>query len=87
MRAGRRTARLGLRDRRPGWRLEIVLATGAGGGTVAGVPVGAPLRTGGCSRVTGTRWGTATAARDRARVPRSNRARRPDGTDGQVVAR
>lgn len=73
MRAARRTALLGLglRDRRSGWPLEMVLAAAAAGWTVLEVPVDYRPRAGGRSKVTGTWRGTATAVRDMSRVLRA----------------
>lgn len=54
---------LGLRDRRSGWPLEMVLKAAAAGWNIAEVPV--PLRArSGRSKVTGTVRGTAQAIRD-----------------------
>ena len=54
---------LGLRDRRSGWPLEMVLRAAAAGWTIAEVPV--PLRgRSGRSKVTGTLRGTVQAIRD-----------------------
>jgi glycosyltransferase involved in cell wall biosynthesis len=71
MRAARREAllALGLRDRRFGWPLEMVLRAAAAGWTVREVPVSARPRAG-RSKVTGTVRGTARAVRDMAAVLR-----------------
>jgi glycosyltransferase involved in cell wall biosynthesis len=69
MRAARREPllALGLRDRRFGWPLEMVLRAAAAGWRVAEVPV-AYLPRVGRSKVTGTLRGTVRAAGDMARV-------------------
>ncbi len=54
---------LGLRDRRSGWPLEMVLAAGSAGWTVDEVPV-PYLRRAGRSKVTGTVAGTLRAVKD-----------------------
>jgi glycosyltransferase involved in cell wall biosynthesis len=71
MRAARRQAllELGLRDRRSGWPLEMVLAAAAAGWTVDEVDVAYRARTG-KSKVTGTLRGTARAVYDMTRVLR-----------------
>ena len=71
MRAARRTdlLALGLRDRRFGWPLEMVLRAAAAGWRVAEVPVAYRARTG-RSKVTGTVRGTMRAVRDMAGVLR-----------------
>jgi glycosyltransferase involved in cell wall biosynthesis len=69
MRAGRRDAllALGLRDRRFGWPLEMVVRAAEAGWTIREVPVGhLPRR--GRSKVTGTVRGTLCAVRDMAAV-------------------
>ena len=68
MRAARRRALLdlGLRDRRFGWPLEMVLRAAAAGWTIDEVPVPYTPRTG-RSKVTGTLLGTLRATRDMAR--------------------
>ncbi len=58
---------LGIRDRRFGWPLEMVLLAAAAGWRVAEVPV-LYRRRQGRSKVTGTVRGTARAFRDMARV-------------------
>jgi glycosyltransferase involved in cell wall biosynthesis len=58
---------LGIRDRRFGWPLEMVLRAAAAGWRVGGVPVGYGARSG-RSKVTGTLLGTARAVRDMSRV-------------------
>lgn len=65
MRAARRTAllALGLRDRRSGWPLEMVLRAERAGWRVTETPVAFRPRTG-RSKVTGTVRGTAQAVRD-----------------------
>ena len=71
MRAARRDAlvALGLRDRRFGWPLEMVVRAAHAGWRVREVPVPyAPRR--GRSKVTGTARGTARAVRDMAAVLR-----------------
>jgi glycosyltransferase involved in cell wall biosynthesis len=69
MRAARRDAllALGIRDRRFGWPLEMVLRAAAAGWRIAEVPVPYRPRTG-RSKVTGTLLGTARATRDMARL-------------------
>jgi dTDP-L-rhamnose 4-epimerase len=71
MRAARRQAllELGVRDRRSGWPLEMVLAAAAAGWTVDEVDVAYRARTG-RSKVTGTVRGTARAVYDMSRVLR-----------------
>lgn len=66
MRAARRDGllELGLRDRRFGWPLEMVLKASAAGWTVAEVPVPYLARRGGRSKVTGTLRGTTRAIKD-----------------------
>jgi dTDP-L-rhamnose 4-epimerase len=68
MRAARRGGLLdlGLRDRRFGWPLEMVLRAAAAGWTIDEVPVPYTPRTG-RSKVTGTLLGTLRATRDMAR--------------------
>ena len=67
MRAGRAQALrdLGIRDRRFGWPLEMVLRAAVAGWAVEEVPVPYSPRTG-RSKVTGTVSGTARAVRDMA---------------------
>jgi glycosyltransferase involved in cell wall biosynthesis len=67
MRASRRVAlvQLGLRDRRFGWPLEMVLRAAAAGWRVEEVEVGYRPRAG-RSKVTGTLRGSARAVRDMA---------------------
>jgi glycosyltransferase involved in cell wall biosynthesis len=67
MRAARRVAllELGVRDRRFGWPLEMVLRAAAAGWTIGEVEVGYRARAG-RSKVTGTVRGTARAVRDMA---------------------
>ena len=67
MRAARRQPllELGIRDRRFGWPLEMVLRAAAADWTVREVPVGYRARAG-RSKVTGTVRGTARAVRDMA---------------------
>lgn len=69
MRAARRRplVELGIRDRRFGWPLEMVLLAARAGWAVGEVEVGYRPRTG-RSKVTGTLRGTARAARDMVRV-------------------
>jgi glycosyltransferase involved in cell wall biosynthesis len=69
MRAARRDAllALGLRDRRFGWPLEMVLRASAAGWRIEEVPVPYAARSG-RSKVTGTVRGTVRAARDMAKV-------------------
>jgi len=71
MRAARREPllALGLRDRRFGWPLEMVLRAAEAGWRIAEVPVEYRARSG-RSKVTGTVGGTARAAWDMARVLR-----------------
>jgi hypothetical protein len=71
MRAARREAllALGVRDRRFGWPLEMVLRAADAGWTVREVPVAYRPRAG-RSKVTGTVRGTARAVRDMAAVLR-----------------
>ncbi len=57
---------LGLRDRRFGWPLEMVLRAAAEGWRVREVPVDYSERGGGRSKVTGTVRGTARTVRDMA---------------------
>ena len=72
MRAARRDAlvALGIRDRRFGWPLEMVLRAAAAGWSIEEVPIPYRPRTGGTSKVTGTVLGTARATRDMARLLR-----------------
>lgn len=69
IRAARRQAllELGLRDRRFGWPLEMVMRAASAGWRIDEVPVGYAPRVG-RSKVTGTLRGTARATRDMARV-------------------
>jgi glycosyltransferase involved in cell wall biosynthesis len=69
MRAARRESvlALGLRDRRSGWPLEMVLLAGRAGWRIEEVPVGYRPRLG-RSKVTGTVAGTARAVRDMSRL-------------------
>lgn len=60
---------LGLRDRRSGWPLEMVLRAAEEKWRISEVPVPYLVRTG-RSKVTGTVRGTARAVRDMARVMR-----------------
>ena len=71
MRAARREAllALGLRDRRFGWPLEMVVLAAEAGWRVREIPVPYRVRTG-RSKVTGTVRGTARTVRDMARVLR-----------------
>jgi glycosyltransferase involved in cell wall biosynthesis len=71
MRAARREPllALGIRDRRFGWPLEMVLRAGAAGWAIEEVDVGYHPRAG-RSKVTGTIRGTARAVRDMAAVLR-----------------
>jgi len=71
MRAAPRQALLdlGLRDRRFGWPLEMVLRASAAGWTIREVPVSYHPRDG-RSKVTGTVRGTARAIRDMTRLLR-----------------
>jgi glycosyltransferase involved in cell wall biosynthesis len=71
MRAARRDPllALGVRDRRFGWPLEMVLRAALAGWTVREVPVGYRPRAG-RSKVTGTVRGTTRAIRDMAAVLR-----------------
>lgn len=74
IRAARRQALLdlGLRDRRFGWPLEMVMRAAASGWRIEEVPVGYAPRVG-RSKVTGTVRGTIRATQDMARVARSLR--------------
>ena len=56
---------LGIRDRRFGWPLEMVLRAAAGGWRIEEIPVAYRARSG-RSKVTGTVRGTARAVRDMA---------------------
>lgn len=69
MRAARRAALLdlGLRDRRFGWPLEMVLAAQRAGWRIEEVPITYRPRVG-TSKVTGTARGTARAIRDMSRI-------------------
>ncbi len=69
MRAARRDGLLGLgiRDRRFGWPLEMVLRAAEAGWHIEELPVPYRPRTG-RSKVTGTVFGTARATRDMARL-------------------
>jgi glycosyltransferase involved in cell wall biosynthesis len=71
MRAARRAAvlELGIRDRRFGWPLEMVLRAAHAGWTIQEVPVGHHPRAG-RSKVTGTLRGSVRAATDMAAVLR-----------------
>jgi glycosyltransferase involved in cell wall biosynthesis len=70
MRAARRVGllALGIRDRRFGWPLEMVLRAAAAGWRVAEVPVRYAPRAGGRSKVTGSVRGSVRAVRDMAAV-------------------
>jgi len=72
MRAASRTGllELGMRDRRSGWPLEMVLRAGTAGWRVAEVPVAYRARAG-RSKVTGTVGGTLRAVRDMRRQLRA----------------
>jgi hypothetical protein len=72
MRATRRSdlLALGLRDRRFGWPLEMVVRALEDGWRVIEVPVSYRARSGGRSKVTGTVRGTVRAVRDMGRVLR-----------------
>ena len=72
MRAARREAllALGLRDRRFGWPLEMVLRAADEGWRIDEVPVSYRRREGGRSKVTGTVRGTARTVRDMSRAMR-----------------
>jgi glycosyltransferase involved in cell wall biosynthesis len=59
---------LGLRDRRFGWPLEMVLRASAEGWTVGEVPVAYRARVGGESKVSGSLRGSWRAVRDMRRV-------------------
>ncbi len=69
MRAAHRTdlLALGLRDRRFGWPLEMVVRAAAAGWRIQGVPVPYRARSG-RSKVTGTVRGTARAIRDMSAI-------------------
>lgn len=73
MRAMRRDTllSLGMRDRRSGWPLEMVLRASKAGLTVAGVPVAYHERAG-KSKVTGTVRGTVRAIQDMGRLLRDD---------------
>jgi glycosyltransferase involved in cell wall biosynthesis len=75
MRAARRAdlLALGLRDRRSGWPLEMVLRASQAGWRVRGVPIAYHERAG-RSKVTGTARGTARAVKDMARILRDEPA-------------
>lgn len=72
MRAAPRAAllALGLRDRRFGWPLEMVVRAHAAGWRVEEVDVGYGPRYGGRSKVTGTVRGTVRTIRDMTTVMR-----------------
>jgi glycosyltransferase involved in cell wall biosynthesis len=72
MRAARRSEllALGLRDRRYGWPLEMVLRAAAAGWRVEELEVAYRPRAGGASKVTGSVRGTGRAVRDMAAVMR-----------------
>jgi glycosyltransferase involved in cell wall biosynthesis len=72
MRAARRRGllELGMRDRRSGWPLEMVLRANAAGWTIAELPI-AYRRRAGRSKVTGTARGTAQAIADMSGLLRS----------------
>jgi glycosyltransferase involved in cell wall biosynthesis len=76
MRVARRTALLdlGLRDRRSGWPLEMVVRAHAAGWTIREAPVEYSPREG-RSKVTGTVRGTVTAVQDMARLLRAESRR------------
>jgi hypothetical protein len=69
MRAARRDGllALGLRDRRSGWPLEMVLRAAGAGWRITEVPIRYSPRVG-RSKVTGTVSGTVRAVRDMGRV-------------------
>lgn len=71
MRAARRDdlLALGLRDRRSGWPLEMVLRAAHAGWRIKGVPISYHERAG-RSKVTGTVRGTARAVKDMGRILR-----------------
>lgn len=73
MRAARREVLLGLglRDRRSGWPLEMVLRAAQAGLKIQGVPVAYHERAG-RSKVTGTVRGTARAVKDMGRLLRDD---------------
>ncbi len=60
---------LGLRDRRSGWPLEMVLRASQAGWTIRGVPIAYHERAG-RSKVTGTMRGTVRAVKDMSRILR-----------------
>ena len=68
-RPAERLRRLGIRDRRFGWPLEMVLLAADAGWRVAEVPVSYAPRTG-RSKVTGTVRGTLRTVQDMSRVLR-----------------
>jgi hypothetical protein len=72
MRAARREPllALGLRDRRFGWPLEMVLRAGEAGWRIEEVPVTYRRRDGGRSKVTGTVRGTLRTIGDMSRAMR-----------------
>jgi glycosyltransferase involved in cell wall biosynthesis len=73
MRAARRAALLdlGIRDRRFGWPLEMIVRAGRAGWRVEEVPVAYHRRRGGRSKVTGSWRGTITTVRDMTEVLRT----------------
>jgi glycosyltransferase involved in cell wall biosynthesis len=77
MRAARREGllALGIRDRRAGWPLEMVVRAAGAGWRIGEVPVPYLPRAGGRSKVTGTVRGTLQAVHDMARVLGVSRAR------------
>ncbi|MGX6448213.1 glycosyltransferase, partial [Patulibacter sp. S7RM1-6] len=70
MRAARREPllALGLRDRRFGWPLEMVVRAGRAGWRIEEVPIPYGARRGGASKVTGTVRGTLRTIRDMSAV-------------------
>jgi hypothetical protein len=79
MRAARRSPLidLGIRDRRFGWPVEMVLLAARSGWRVEEVPVEYRPRVGGRSKVSGTMKGTVRAVVDSRRVIRAVTARGP----------
>ena len=86
MRAARRAdlLNLGLRDRRSGWPLEMVLAAGGAGWRITERPV-PYLRRAGASKVTGTLRGTLRAVGDMSgRLREATTARTPPVPIGAI---
>jgi glycosyltransferase involved in cell wall biosynthesis len=81
MRAARRDAllALGLRDRRSGWPLEMILLGSAAGWRIGEVPVRYGPRRAGKPKETGTLAGTIRAVRDMGSLLLSGRPSSPNG--------